>query len=406
MLNKISKLIVVIGFVALAASPLLVYAQTNPIGAPLQLPIPGVNEPATKPATTSANSNSATTTPPAQTPTELPVYNAGVDRSIQDYLCTPSQPADGHDLERCVNRLYRFGISAGALVLVFLIIYAGYIYITSDESGKTKAKGYIKNSLTGMGILLGSYVLLNFINPSLVTFKPIQPPIFNAADLPSCKDLGFGDNCLVASGGESGNDSVQPGTGGGTATACRGGLTCGGPIKNNFPNYEQKASPWGPTKYGNKANCSSMAEGGCGPTSVAIALTYFKQKGLLKPDPKIQSKYGTDVTPTTTQALATSMGYRVCPGGSAHALPAGVGKLYGLNSRTGSWDQAVTALKAGIPVIVTMKAKTPFTDGGHFITMVAIDNEKVYFSDSGPRRVTAAPIAVTKSSISSITIMN
>lgn len=224
MLNKISKLIVVIGFVALAASPLLVYAQTNPIGAPLQLPIPGVNEPATKPATTSANSNSATTTPPAQTPTELPVYNAGVDRSIQDYLCTPSQPADGHDLERCVNRLYRFGISAGALVLVFLIIYAGYIYITSDESGKTKAKGYIKNSLTGMGILLGSYVLLNFINPSLVTFKPIQPPIFNAADLPSCEQVGFGQECLI----EPGKFGVSTGNGGAVSTGDPGKLPPGG----------------------------------------------------------------------------------------------------------------------------------------------------------------------------------
>ncbi len=174
MQNKISKFIVAIGFAVLAASPALVYAQTAPA------------------------------TPPAQKPTELPVYNAGVDRSIQDYLCTPSVPADGHDLERCVNRLYRFGISAGALVIVFLIIYAGYIYITSDEGGKTKAKGYLKNSLTGMGIMIGSYVLLNFINPSLVAFKSIQPPIFNAADLPSCEEIGFSGNCLITSGANAG----------------------------------------------------------------------------------------------------------------------------------------------------------------------------------------------------------
>lgn len=139
---------------------------------------------------------------PATDSTEgLPVYNGGVDQSIQDYLCTPSEPADGHDLERCVNRLYRFSITAGAIVVLFLIVFAGYIYITGGESGKTSAKKYINTSLTGMAVLLGSYILLYFINPSLVLFKPIQPPIFNAENLPSCADVGFGERCLVESGG-------------------------------------------------------------------------------------------------------------------------------------------------------------------------------------------------------------
>ena len=134
---------------------------------------------------------------------DLPTYNSGVDNSIKDYLCTPSEPADGHDLERCVNRLYRFSLVTGFLVLIFFLVISGYVYITGGEGGKTKAKAMLINSFTGMAILLGSYVLLYFINPSLVQFKQIQPPIFDAADMPSCADVGFGEKCMASDGGIS-----------------------------------------------------------------------------------------------------------------------------------------------------------------------------------------------------------
>ncbi len=128
----------------------------------------------------------------------LPQYNRGVDTSIRDYLCTPSEPADGHDLERCVNRLYKFGVAVGALALVFFVVLAGYTYITGGETAKTKAKGMIYNSMIGMGLLLGSYLLLYFINPSLVSVRIIQPPIFTA-QLPDCGDVGLGEGCLLSS---------------------------------------------------------------------------------------------------------------------------------------------------------------------------------------------------------------
>ena len=210
MLNKLTKLIIVIGLAIAVVNPALVYAQSgNPVGGPLVLPIPGVTVPATSPPATSTPP--ATTTVPAQGPSELPVYNAGVDKSIQDYLCAPSVSSDGHDLERCINRLYRFGITAGALVLVFFVVFAGYLYITGGEGGKTKAKVYVQSSLTGMAVLLGSYLLLYFINPTLVQFKPIQPPIFKAADLPSCADVGFGEKCLVGTGDGTGGGGISTG---------------------------------------------------------------------------------------------------------------------------------------------------------------------------------------------------
>lgn len=144
----------------------------------------------------------------ATSTTTLPSYS-GVEDSIGEYLCTPT--GDGKDLERCVNRLYRFGITAGALVLVAMVVFAGYLYITAGETGKGRAKGILKNSLVGMALLLGSYALLYFINPSLVAFRAIQPPIFVAKDLPSCAELGLGSDCIVAgtgASGGSGNGSI------------------------------------------------------------------------------------------------------------------------------------------------------------------------------------------------------
>lgn len=139
---------------------------------------------------------------------DVPVYQ-NVQDSITNFLCTPSEPADGHDLERCINKAYRFGVAFGAIALVFFVVLAGYFYMTGGESGKTKAKGILQNALVGMGLLLGSYVLLSFINPDLVVFRPIQPPIFDAAAFPDCETIGFGADCVVK--GADGSTTVISG---------------------------------------------------------------------------------------------------------------------------------------------------------------------------------------------------
>lgn len=135
---------------------------------------------------------------------DRPTYS-GVDSSIKSYLCVPDESGtNGHALENCVNKMYRFGVAVGAIALVFFLVYAGYLYMTGGESSKASAKGVLQNALIGMALLLGSYLLLSFINPSLVLFKPIQPPIFNAANLPNCEEVGFQTDCVVLDSGGSG----------------------------------------------------------------------------------------------------------------------------------------------------------------------------------------------------------
>jgi hypothetical protein len=193
---------------------------------------------------------------------KLPQYNSGVDQSIQDYLCTPE--GNGTDLFNCVNRLYRFGITAGTIALIFFIVLAGYIYITGGEAQKTKAKSIMFSALTGMGIVLCSFVLLNFINPNLVQIKTIQPPIFESADLPMCEEIGFSANCIISIGPSQG----QVFNGGGRL----GGKKCDPITDNSVPGSVDNLAKtcWG--KYGadvvRKASIVARNETGGRPIDV------------------------------------------------------------------------------------------------------------------------------------------
>lgn len=129
-----------------------------------------------------------------------PQYNNGVDTSIEQYLCVPSEANLGTALYSCISKIYRFGVAVGAIALVFFVVYAGYSYMAGGETGKEKGKSVFLSAITGMVIILSSYVLLGFINPELTKIKVIQPPIFSAGDLPSCEDVGLQQACVLPSG--------------------------------------------------------------------------------------------------------------------------------------------------------------------------------------------------------------
>ncbi len=102
-----------------------------------------------------------------------------------------------------------------------------------------KGKSIFLSALTGMIVILSSFVLLRFINPELVKFKVIQPPIFLASGLPKCEDIGFSQNCVIGSGANTGQVFVGGSSGqGGCINKEQGGCTsqtlnaCPGMAKN------------------------------------------------------------------------------------------------------------------------------------------------------------------------------
>ena len=208
-MTKIKQQILVLLLALLIANPTLVFAQS------------GTNSNANKSKATNANVNAAVQQAQDSTISGQIEYK-GVQESIEAYLCTPSAEADGHDLTRCINKMYKFGIAFGAIALVFFVVLAGYFYIAGGEAGKGKAKGILQNAIVGLFLMIGSYVLLSFINPDLVIFKTIQAPIFDA-NLPTCEEIGFEDDCVVV-GADGNRVTVKSGGGAkGNRVTCPGG---------------------------------------------------------------------------------------------------------------------------------------------------------------------------------------
>lgn len=68
-----------------------------------------------------------------------------------------------------VNRMFTIVIQLGAILAVIMIVYGGFEYMTSAVAGEKKdGSKKIRNAVTGLILLLASYLILFIINPCLV----------------------------------------------------------------------------------------------------------------------------------------------------------------------------------------------------------------------------------------------
>jgi len=84
-----------------------------------------------------------------------------------------------------INYLYYFLLVVGSMVSSLSLIYGGVIYFfSSNNPGKTFfARQQIFSSFTGLGILLLSFVILNFLNPNLTIIKLPNTPTISGPGL-------------------------------------------------------------------------------------------------------------------------------------------------------------------------------------------------------------------------------
>ena len=128
--------------------------------------------------------------------------------------------------------------------------------------------------------------------------------------------------------------------------------------------FNQGDSAWNQNGY-------CIAKAGCGPTSMAVVIT---------------SLTGKWVTPLDTAIWGYQHGF-YSREGSAHEMIPAMATAYGLRCQgVGTDYQAIkNALKAGKPVVCLM-GPGYFTRGGHFMVLVAIDNNDcVTVADVGSR---------------------
>jgi hypothetical protein len=130
--------------------------------------------------------------------------------------------------------------------------------------------------------------------------------------------------------------------------------------------YNQLDSRWANTLYGRSG---TIGEAGCGPTSLAIAVSTLK---------------GHNVTPVEVANWSVTNGHRCIGAGSYHSLIPKGGEHYGLKVESlgrGDAGQLSGALSSGKLIIVIMNPGH-FTKGGHFIVLRGITPEgKILVAD-------------------------
>ena len=124
-----------------------------------------------------------------------------------------------------------------------------------------------------------------------------------------------------------------------------------------IPHFLQYAPQWGSKKYGS----GTVTTSGCGPTSMAMVISYFT---------------GKTITPNITAQWADANGYYVPGQGTAWSFYSAAAKNWGIKCQElgNSITAAVQALRENKPVIASM-GPGEFTRAGHLIVLRGLTTE-------------------------------
>lgn len=151
------------------------------------------------------------------------------------------------------------------------------------------------------------------------------------------------------------------------------------PHLSSVPLFRQADRRWGNMWFGT----ANMADSGCGPTSLAMVVSYYENK-IIKP-PEVAKKI-------------MDHHLRIPHVGTNQKAIIEIPKLYGLDSHKVSWDQAKKDLHKGKPII-QVHGPGYFTSGGHYVVLTHAEGNKYYVNDSGPRHRTVATEREIKNSL-------
>jgi len=88
-------------------------------------------------------------------------------------------------LAKYIGNMYKYGLVIGSILAVMMIMIGGIMYMVGglNPSMISRGKEFIVGAVTGLVLLLGSYVLLKTINPNLVELQPIEVEIIKEAKI-------------------------------------------------------------------------------------------------------------------------------------------------------------------------------------------------------------------------------
>jgi hypothetical protein len=83
---------------------------------------------------------------------------------------------DSTTLPELISYLFTFSIMIAGLAAFSMFVYGGLRYLTSAGNAATQkdARDMITSAVVGLLLLLGSYLLLQLINPDILILKPLN----------------------------------------------------------------------------------------------------------------------------------------------------------------------------------------------------------------------------------------
>ncbi len=173
------------------------------------------------------NSNPSTPSQPGSVPVVLPEANGVSFFGLFDAATVPE----------LIVKLYKYSISIVGIMIFIQFVRAGFVYLTAaGNAGKTgQATHLMTNAVIGAILLFSAYLILNVINPDLLTLQlDLSQPPGSAASVPGDNTNNNGGTATIGSLGMTGT--------------CKG-VSCSEP-EANICGDTTSANCGGPDKWG------------------------------------------------------------------------------------------------------------------------------------------------------------
>ncbi len=177
-----------------------------------------------------------------------------------------------------INGIFKFSLIVGSVLAVIMIIIAGFQWLMSAGSNEiiSSAKQKIYKAIIGLIILFSSYTLLYTINPELVKLKSLKIDVIQPISIeyiPYEELSAKSDDLKIDYSQANGQSTII-----------------------NVPLYRQFNKNWGNKVFGylrkclnteksqkdgvSQICCTTIGAAGCGPTSLAMLLSYKTNKKI------------------------------------------------------------------------------------------------------------------------------
>lgn len=139
---------------------------------------------------------------------------AEMTMNFQVPIWTTSIPVGPNTIGTYIQKVYEYLVGSVGIIATVIMMYAGVLWITAagNQTQITDAKAWLSAAMTGMVLALASYVILYWVNPDLLNFKPL-----------AVTGIGAMPVCCAADGQKSATPTISDNK---TTYSCTSGSPC------------------------------------------------------------------------------------------------------------------------------------------------------------------------------------